>query len=59
MANKLKAFDPVEFTERAAIMEYDGGLSREEAELEAAKAQGFQLKDVNIWLAELRGKRNG
>jgi len=29
------------FTERAAIMEYDGGLSRFDAETAAAKAQGY------------------
>jgi hypothetical protein len=30
------------FEERAAIMEYDGGLSRLKAEDEAARAQGFR-----------------
>ena len=30
------------FEERAAIMQYDGGLSRSRAEDEAAKAQGFR-----------------
>ena len=30
------------FEERAAIMEYDGGLSRSEAENKAAQAQGFR-----------------
>ena len=30
------------FEERAAIMEYDGGLSRSEAENRAAQAQGFR-----------------
>ena len=30
-----------QFLERAAIMEYDGGLSRFAAETAAAKAQGF------------------
>ena len=29
------------FEERAAIMEYDGGLSKREAEDRAAQAQGF------------------
>ncbi len=33
-------FDPDRFVERAAIMEFDGGLSRYQAETEAAKAQG-------------------
>lgn len=33
-------FDPDQFLERAAIMEFDGGLSRYQAEVEAAKAQG-------------------
>jgi hypothetical protein len=30
------------FEERAAIVEYDGGLSRSEAENLAARAQGFR-----------------
>ncbi len=30
------------WTERAAIMEFDGGLSRFQAETLAAKAQGYQ-----------------
>ena len=30
------------FEERAAIVEYDGGLSRSEAEDVAAQAQGFR-----------------
>lgn len=30
------------FEERAAIMQYDGGLSRSRAEDEAARAQGFK-----------------
>lgn len=30
------------FEERAAIMQYDGGLSRSRAEDEAARAQGFR-----------------
>ena len=30
------------FEERAAIMEYDGGLTRAEAEDRAAQAQGFR-----------------
>lgn len=34
------AFDKGAFEERAAIMEYDGGLSRFRAETEAAKIQG-------------------
>nr|WP_319949492.1 hypothetical protein [uncultured Shimia sp.] len=41
------------FEERAAIAEYDGGLSRSEAEDLAARAQGF--KDASAywqWLAD-------
>lgn len=41
------------FEERAAIAEYDGGLSRSEAENLAARAQGFA--DANAywqWLAD-------
>lgn len=34
-------FDADQFAERAAIMEFDGGLSRFEAETQAAKAQGI------------------
>lgn len=30
------------FEERAAIMQYDGGLSRSRAEDEAARTQGFR-----------------
>lgn len=33
------------FEERAAIMQYDGGLSRSEAENKAAQAQGFRDAD--------------
>lgn len=41
------------FEERVAIAEYDGGLSRSEAEDLAARAQGF--KDASAywqWLAD-------
>lgn len=34
--------DVDQFEERAAIMEFDGGMSRFRAETEAAKAQGVQ-----------------
>ena len=41
------------FEERAAIAEYDGGLSRSEAEDLAARAQGFQDREHYwAWLAE-------
>ncbi|MGR3586913.1 MAG: hypothetical protein ACU0BH_00255 [Paracoccaceae bacterium] len=33
------------FEERAAIMQYDGGLTRAEAEDRAAQAQGFRDAD--------------
>ncbi len=33
------------FEERAAIMEYDGGLTRARAEDKAAQAQGFRDAD--------------
>ena len=33
------------FEERAAIMQYDGGLSRAKAEDRAAQAQGFRAAD--------------
>ena len=42
----MPPLDPVPdidaFEERAAIMQYDGGLSRSRAEDEAARAQGFR-----------------
>ena len=37
------------FEERAAIMQYDGGLNRREAEDLAAQAQGFRDAD-HYWL---------
>lgn len=43
-----------QFEERAAIMEYDGGLSRFRAETLAAQSQGFQRREV---IDEI-GKRN-
>ena len=41
------------FEERAAIAEYDGGLTRSEAEDLAARAQGFPNADAYWqWLAD-------
>ena len=41
------------FEERAAIAEYDGGLSREAAEDLAARQQGFpDREDYWRWLAD-------
>jgi hypothetical protein len=41
------------FEERAAIAQYEGGLTRKEAENLAAQAQGFQDSDHYWqWLAE-------
>ena len=41
------------FEERAAIAEYDGGLSRSEAEDLAARAQGFKNAEAYWqWLAD-------
>ncbi|WP_197922919.1 hypothetical protein [Thiosulfatihalobacter marinus] len=41
------------FEERAAIAEYDGGLTRSEAENLAARAQGFRDADAYWqWLAD-------
>ena len=41
------------FEERAAIAQYEGGLTRKQAENLAAKAQGFQNADNYWqWLAE-------
>ena len=51
-------FDRDAFEERAAIAEFDGGLSRFEAETQAAKAQGLTRWQA---LAEVRnadGKRD-
>ena len=45
-------FDAEIYEERAAIMEYDGGLSRFEAETFAAKAQG-----LTRWQANADSKR--
>ena len=45
--------DIEEFEERAAIAEYDGGLSRSRAEDLAAQAQGFEDAQVYWkWLAD-------
>jgi len=41
------------FEERAAIAQYDGGLSRKQAEYLAAQGQGFRDADAYWqWLAE-------
>lgn len=47
------AFDKDQFEERAAIMEFDGGMTRFMAETEAARAQG-----VDRWeaLANVAGR---
>lgn len=37
------------FEERAAIMEYDGGLSRYEAERRAAEEIGIELPDTHAF----------
>lgn len=34
------------FEERAAIMEFDGGMTRYQAETRAAQRQGFQRREV-------------
>ncbi|MDU8914032.1 hypothetical protein [Aestuariicoccus sp. MJ-SS9] len=45
--------DIEDFEERAAIAEYDGGLSRSDAEDLAARAQGFAgADDYWEWLAD-------
>lgn len=36
-----QAPDPYDIEERAAIMEFEGGLTREEAEAETARLYGF------------------
>ncbi|WP_175549211.1 hypothetical protein [Litoreibacter ascidiaceicola] len=46
------------FEERAAIVEFEGGLSRERAEDLAARAQGFRGADHYWqWLADYVVKR--
>jgi len=48
-----------DFEERAAIAEYDGGLSRSRAEDLAARAQGFRDADAYWqWLADYVVNRN-
>ena len=47
-----RVFDRDVWEERAAIMEYDGGLSREQAEWHAAEAQGFTLAEVREMLRQ-------
>ena len=59
-------FDRDAFEERAAIMEFDGGLSRFDAETQAAKAQGLtrwqaleEIKDADSKRNLARGGDNG
>lgn len=51
-------FDRDAFEERAAIMEFDGGLSRFEAETQAAKAQGMTRWQALEAIKNEDGKRN-
>lgn len=44
--HKPSSFDLDEYEERAAIMEYDGGLPRAAAERLAAEAQGFSVTEL-------------
>ena len=44
------AFDRDTFEERAAIVEHDGGLSRDEAERLATIGQGYTLAQARRWL---------
>ena len=42
------------FEERAAIMEYEGGMPREQAEMLAAKCYGFESKHrLYNWVEDL------
>jgi hypothetical protein len=50
----VKQFDFYLFEERAAVMEYDGGLSRAEAEDRAARAQGVTRQWVLSNYKELK-----
>lgn len=47
------------FEERAAIMEFDGGLSRFEAETQAARAQGFTRWEVLDAIKRRNSERGG
>lgn len=47
------------FEERAAIMEFDGGLSRFEAETQAAQAQGFTRWEVLDAIKRRNSERGG
>jgi hypothetical protein len=52
-------FDWEAFEERAGIMEYDGGLSRFEAETLAAKAQGLtRWEALNVARRNLEAERH-
>lgn len=51
-------FDTDTFEERAAIMEFCGGLSRFEAETQAAKAQGLTRWQALMEVRNANGKRN-
>lgn len=51
-------FDREAFEERAAIMQFDGGLSRFEAETQAAKAQGMTRWQALEAIKNEDGKRN-
>jgi hypothetical protein len=51
-------FDREAFEERAAIIEFDGGLSRFEAETQAAKAQGLTRWQALEAIKNADGKRH-
>lgn len=51
-------FDRDAFEERAAIMEFDGGLSRFDAETQAAKAQGLTRWQAMEKIKNADSKRN-
>lgn len=48
-----------QFEERSAIMEFDGGMSRFEAETRAAQAQGYQRHEVMNAIRERDFARGG
>ena len=47
------------FEERAAIMQYDGGMSRYQAETEAARAQGKTRWEVLDYAKRIGNPANG
>lgn len=56
---EIKLTDLDKFEERAAIMEYEGGLSRYQAETAAAKEQGKKRWEVLHEIERRNSERGG